>query len=424
MRAVAILLVLFAHTHSPGDDWLPVRTLKGRCGFLGVQLFFVLSGFLITTLMLREVARSKRLDLGRFYLRRILRIIPAYLAYLAVLAALQLCGRASLNGRAWLALGTYTVNFLPSTPVAVSHIWSLSVEEHFYLLWPLLMAGLTLASCRQAAFACVGVALALRWLALFFGPDHGLAIDLWTFTRLDDIAVGCLLAFAARDADWRRRLHHLGSNRLAPLVPLAVLVTGQVFFSRRIGGRLFDPFVLRLVLGLANAVNSWALAALMWVVLARPGGVWARLLSRPVLAFLGVISYSLYLWHPLFCLDEFGPLAAFPLNLVCVFAAGLLSYGVVERPFLRLKDRLSDPAKPPVAPAPPWKAHPRRRPALSALESLPTEGMLPPRDAAVFSGPAEAFAPTVSSPTRPTVRDQLLGTLAAEHPWGIPPPPG
>src|SRR5262249_35170954 len=127
MRALAILMVLFSHVHFPGDGWGPLNTLKGRAGFLGVQVFFVLSGFLITTLALREIDRTGRLSLRGFYLRRALRILPAYLTYLAVVAGLQFAGQAALSARSWLALGTYTVNFLPAPiPMEAAHVWSLS----------------------------------------------------------------------------------------------------------------------------------------------------------------------------------------------------------------------------------------------------------------------------------------------------------
>jgi peptidoglycan/LPS O-acetylase OafA/YrhL len=91
--------------------------LRGRCGFLGVQIFFVLSGFLITTLMLREVHRTGRLHLGYFYLRRALRIVPVYAVYLAFLGLLSMGGLARISGGYWLAAATWTVNLVPgSTP--------------------------------------------------------------------------------------------------------------------------------------------------------------------------------------------------------------------------------------------------------------------------------------------------------------------
>jgi peptidoglycan/LPS O-acetylase OafA/YrhL len=343
-------MVIYAHGHFPLDGAGPLHVLKGRCGFLGVQMFFVLSGFLITTLMLREIDRTGGVSLRQFYLRRVLRIVPAYLAYLTVLAAMQAWGTAHLGGRHWLALATYTVNFLPSSlPESIAHVWSLSVEEHFYLLWPLVMAAATPAQCRKVVLACAAGALGLRWWMLITFPERNCPIDLWTVTRIDDIAAGCLLALLARDGAWRARLDGFtASNRRLALI-LIVFGVSQLCLSRLVGARLFAPVALKLLIGLANNVNTAAIAVLLWAVLARPGSAVAKILNLPTVRYIGVISYSLYLWHPLFC--GAGPplLCAFPQNLVCIFLTAMLSYTLVERPFLMLKERLSSarPAKPP-----------------------------------------------------------------------------
>ena len=339
LRAVAILLVIFAHSHFPGDHLLPLRALRGRCGFLGVQLFFVLSGFLITTLMLREVQRTGRVHLGHFYLRRALRILPVYAVYLLLLAILDACGSARFGGRHWLAAATYTVNFLPAPlPSLMSHLWSLCVEEHFYLLWPLLMAVLPLRWCLRAIPACLAMAFLLRWILLAY---PGVPIDLLTFTRIDDIAVGCGLAFLAREPAWRRRLDaFITPGRLVLL--LLVFAASQVCFSRVLGTSLLPPVVLRLGLAVANDINSLTIAVLMWAVLSRPSGLWGRVLNHPAAVGLGVLSYSIYLWHVLVCAnDRPAWLCSFPQNLLCIFLAALLSYRLIEKPFLTWKDRLA-----------------------------------------------------------------------------------
>jgi peptidoglycan/LPS O-acetylase OafA/YrhL len=335
---VAILLVLFSHGHFLGDDLLPLQALKGRSGFLGVQVFFVLSGFLITTLMLREIRRSGRVHLGGFYLRRALRILPAYVLYLAILAVLEVCGVFRFTGRHWLAAATYTVNFLPpSVPIPMSHIWSLCVEEHFYILWPLLMVLLPSGWRFRAIPICMVAALVLRWLLL---ASPSAPVDLLTLTRIDDIAVGCGLAFLARESTWRSRLDRFASpGWLLPL--LAVFAATQVCFSRTIGTVLLHPIVLRMGLALTNDISSLTIAVLMWAVVTRPASLCGCILnSRPAVG-LGVCSYSVYLWHVLPCANA-GPawLCGFPQNLVFVFLAATLSYRLLERPFLAWKDRL------------------------------------------------------------------------------------
>jgi peptidoglycan/LPS O-acetylase OafA/YrhL len=338
LRALAVVLVIFAHSGFPGDHLLPLRAARGRAGFLGVQVFFVLSGFLITTLMLREVRRTGRLHLGRFYLRRALRIVPVYTAYLLLVALLQAAGQVHLSAGRWLGALSYTVNLQPGPmPWPISHFWSLCVEEHFYLLWPLLVGLLPMAACRRAVPVCLAGVFLARWALLLLWP--GAPVDLLTVTRIDDIAVGCGLAFVANDDVWRARLTRLTTSRLAMGLLLLGFLTAQVVCSRVVGGRLLAGGLLEFAVAAGNDVNAFTIAVLMWAVLARPGGRCGRLLEHPAVVTVGVLSYSAYLWHLPLC--EKGPawLAAFPQNLLPVFALAAASYALIERPFLSLKDR-------------------------------------------------------------------------------------
>src|SRR5438094_9463231 len=183
-RAVAVLLVLCVQAKRYVHDSPLFTGLLGKCGFIGVQVFFVISGFLLTTLLLREKDRTGGVSLRQFYYRRMLRILLAYALYLLVLLVLQNHGLtySPVNGRQWAAALTYTVNFLPGTiPGEISHLWSLSVEEHFYLLWPVLLAVCGLAASRRLAWGCVAVCLIARWLALVtLPPEVSRRIDVWT----------------------------------------------------------------------------------------------------------------------------------------------------------------------------------------------------------------------------------------------------
>jgi peptidoglycan/LPS O-acetylase OafA/YrhL len=338
LRALAILLVIFAHSRFSGDDVPILRMLRGRCGFLGVQVFFVLSGFLITTLMLREIHRTGRLHLGYFYFRRAVRIVPVYAAYLAFLALLSVGGLVRIGGGNWLTAATWTVNLVPgSTPWPMCHFWSLCVEEHFYLLWPLLMAVLPLAACRRAVTVCLAGVLGMRWLVLLAFPDA--AVDLLTFTRIDDIAFGCGLAFLAQDAVWRARLGRIADSGRWRTVVIASFLVSQIVFSNVVGSRLLPHVMLQIGIGLANDINALTIVVLMWFVLTRPDGFWGRLLNHPLAVTLGVLSYSAYLWHLPLCERAPSWMGLFPQNLLFIFAAAWLSYRLIEKPFLSLKDR-------------------------------------------------------------------------------------
>jgi peptidoglycan/LPS O-acetylase OafA/YrhL len=341
VRAIAILLVLYAHSSIPGHAQRILSAIKARSGFLGVQLFFVLSGFLITTLLLRELARTGRVSRSGFYLRRALRILPVYLLYLAVVAVLPCSENTRLSGFDWLTALTYTVNFHPAPiPLAISHVWSLSVEEHFYLLWPLIMAGCTVAGSRRAVLGCIVFCVGFRCLGLLVFPNAGGVLDIWTFSRMDDIAFGCLLALLAGDPLWRLRLDRAAASPLALAVIVAALLTSQVLGTRLVGLRLLSPEAFAFVGSLANTVNACGIALLLWTAMTRSEGMIGRVLNSRLLSGIGTISYSLYLWHVVFCDPQRGLLSAFPVNIVCMFASALLSYHLIEKQFLAFKDRL------------------------------------------------------------------------------------
>jgi peptidoglycan/LPS O-acetylase OafA/YrhL len=342
VRAIAILLVLYSHAAIPGHSPFILAAIKGRCGFLGVQLFFVLSGFLITALMLRERERTGRVSRKGFYLRRALRILPAYAAYLALVAILPPMADNSLTAKDWFSALTYTVNFhsLP-IPVAISHVWSLSVEEHFYLMWPLVLAAGSLRAARCAALGCMVFCLGFRCIGFLVRPDAGPWLDLWTVSRMDDIAVGCLLALAALTPQWRERLDRMRGRLPVIASAIAMLALSQFLGTRFGGGRFLSPPAFALACALSNTINSCCIALLLWAAITRPIGLHGWFLNSRVMTGIGAISYSLYLWHVLFCDPEPGVINAFPQNILLMFGAALLSYFLIEKRFLALKDRLA-----------------------------------------------------------------------------------
>src|SRR5688500_6337330 len=148
LRAISIVLVLFGHL--AGTRGFPVPTSLGNflsTAELGVHIFFVISGFLITQLLLDELARKQRIAVGRFYLRRTLRIFPPYYVFIGAMVLAQVAGWIALAPQDPLRALTYTTNYDEARSWYVGHTWSLSVEEQFYLLWP---AVLLLARTRRA----------------------------------------------------------------------------------------------------------------------------------------------------------------------------------------------------------------------------------------------------------------------------------
>src|SRR5262249_53894437 len=192
--------------------------------------------------------------------------------------------------------------------------------------------------------------------------DAGPWLDLWTVSRMDDIAVGCLLALAACVPEWRQR--HLAAcvpewrqrlsgitARIPAVAFVAALFLGsQLLGTRFVGSRLLSPGAFALACAGSNTINAICIALLLWTAMTRPVGVGGWVLNCRLMIGIGAISYSLYLWHVLFCDPEPGIVNAFPQNIILMFAAALLSYLLIEKPFLGFKDRLVREHPAPVSP--------------------------------------------------------------------------
>ncbi|HWB70196.1 MAG TPA: acyltransferase, partial [Solirubrobacterales bacterium] len=296
LRAVAVLAVFLYHA---GVGWMPG-------GFLGVDVFFVISGYLITSLLLSEYRGAGHIRLGQFWLRRAKRLLPAvgvFVAVTMVLAAIfvpedidQLRGDALaslLYVANWHFIFEHQSYFeLFQRPSLFRHLWSLSVEEQFYLFWPLAFAaGMTLFGRRRllvgvAAGALASVALA--WL-LFDPTGDSSRVYYGTDTHAVGLLAGVGLALLWSPRDMRRR-------RTGPLVgpvldAVGVLALGYVVLS--------FLHVHDYDLALYHGGYLWlALAtAVLLAVLAHPAARLGGLLGRPAMLWLGLRSYSFYLWH-------------------------------------------------------------------------------------------------------------------------------
>lgn len=329
LRAVAITMVLCHHAVAV----LTTRRDLPLGGFLGVDVFFVLSGFLITSLLLAE-RRLDRAAMGRFYLRRARRLLPAVIVYLVVhgVAAALLGRDPGQELRTSLAALLYVANWAETfgwdlAPDQV-HLWSLSVEEQFYALWPPVLA-LALAWGRRGrrlvrVLAGAVLAIAAWRLVLVTLLGAGPQVFFRTDARADTILVGALLA-AALHGGWRPspRLCRVAGWSGSALIAYAFIEAAELMDLIYRGG-----FTV-LAIGAAG------------VVLACLDGHWApaRLLARPMPVLVGRLSYSLYLWH-LLCFGlvaslHQGPLPVrLALAIAASFACAGLSYRFVERPWL------------------------------------------------------------------------------------------
>ena len=339
LRAVSIGLVLLAHL--VGTRAFPLTVESSRVlalGELGVHVFFVISGFLITRLLLDELGRTGRISLGGFYFRRTMRIFPAYYVFLLLLGGMAWSGVVRLSPRDLSHALTYTSNYFSARSWLIGHTWSLSVEEQFYVLWPAL---LVMTGRRRALwFAALAVAAApmIRLASWELMRSSGDGIGHRFETVADAIAIGCVLAGTR---DW---LHQQPVYRRLLESPLFVAVPCLAVA----GSLLYDHPVAHFLIGM-SVMNLSIAATLDWCVTFGSGRV-GRVLNWGPIAFVGTISYSLYLWQQLFLnRTSAAPTAAFPLNLALAAAAALTSYYLIEQPALRLRRRLETVWRRPVA---------------------------------------------------------------------------
>lgn len=333
LRAIAVLLVITGHANYP---------IPGIPADLGVNLFFVLSGFLITRLLLAEQEDTGHVDLWTFYKRRAFRIFPAYYAFLFLSFAID-----AVMGDKWPASLTasaisYTVNYFNAThghpTTSIAHAWSLAVEEQFYLLWPVaLMLMSRWGRLVQGTALIAFSALVWRTALMFIGAKPAYLYNAFE-TRMDCLAVGCLLAIV-----WHRQ-HEFAMLARRSWYPIATIAS--IIASRIVPSEAYHYSLGFTVEALLCGV------LLVQVIHLSPTTGW-RFLDHPVMRYLGMISYPMYLYHAIG--GAFGrripgshPGVEFTGSLVATILIATGSYYAIERPFLALRDRVRYPRTQPV----------------------------------------------------------------------------
>lgn len=338
IRGAAVVLVMLTHSSA----FLDVGSGLLYSGFFGVDVFFVLSGFLITTLLLEESAKTGGISLLRFFQRRMWRLVPALVFGVVLAGAGAALVGANLQGVAYPTAALYALGFVGnwsgSSLGLLAHAWSLGVEAQYYLVWPLVVALLMRRGMRAhvlAAGAALGAVLVAVLRAMVVhesGPVelvHGVL-------RADAMMLGS--AIGVLFVTDRERLASVVAGARAVRLATAGLVAYIAYAE--IGGRLGRASFTKDVL----FVGSVSVAVLLAMIVT--GRVPLRpLSSRPIVA-VGKLSYSLYLVHyPVFrTLARIGPDNAWlsaAIGWTASFALAVLSYALVERPALRVKDRLS-----------------------------------------------------------------------------------
>jgi peptidoglycan/LPS O-acetylase OafA/YrhL len=349
IRAIAIMLVVVSHLVQ-SQSFLG-SNLTGHLvelGQLGVRIFFVLSGFLITTLLLKELDTDGHIRLGRFYFRRTLRIFPPYYTLIFVTGLLAAVGWVQLNqGDIFHAL-SYTSNYYP-TAWSLGHSWSLSVEEQFYLLWP---ATLLLLGKKRGIWVALAMLVLCPLIRLFywkFVPDTGI-IEFRFEAIADYLAVGCVLAGTRGWLREQRLYQRLQHSKLMLLLPLIILFITYLGRTR----------LVEVVSMVGMTVMIISIAACLDYCVTNHSGRIGRVLNSKPLVRVGAMSYSIYLWQQLFLNPSSSSVVnKFPLNIALVCVCALLCYHGVEQPALRFRRFLDG------------RLYLRRRSSLGASRVLP-----------------------------------------------------
>jgi peptidoglycan/LPS O-acetylase OafA/YrhL len=342
LRAISILAVIALHLgenpwivhHSEPPHFIKAcfyfKALLNRGG-IGVLVFFVISGFLITWLLLNEEESTGKIDLKAFYIRRCLRILPPAYFFLIVI---RLLAYTDWAGATWWDVTKSALFFRDYSQGGSSdtaHFWSLAVEEQFYFFWPLCLVMVRNTKARMSIVLALIVGV-VSW-RLFGGVLHPSAWyqDRRLETVGNQIMTGCLLALLTK-AIRPGTLHRLLSGKTAAVI----------------GGALFMVSMTKAVwqtpIGIAvgSQVAATGVAIVLYFLISSHDTLFDRMMDAGWIVWIGRLSYSLYLWQMPFCysLQGVGWARTFPINIALSFAMAAFSFYLVERPALNLRNRI------------------------------------------------------------------------------------
>jgi len=345
LRALSIFLVVSLHTlqrfsltHHVALVWYAIFN-----GAYGVQIFFVISGFLITSLLLKEQHKRGSISLGGFYLRRAFRILPPLYFYIGFILLMGWIGYLSLNRTDVFGSVFFYHNFVYAKPVSMwslEHLWSISVEEQFYLVWPfilfLCMRRRGIAGASSAAIFPLAVLALSPFARVLLGHQknpllHSIGFKL----NYDFLMFGCLIAIL-QGTPWFESIYRKATRHWWLPPALIAVCSG-------LSSRYQNYFNLPLGYTLSGAAFA---IFLLWCV-RNPSSVIGRILNWAPIVRIGVLSYSIYVWQTLFLHSDnpevFGSIpfiGTFPGNWLGIFLVANFSYYVVEQPALRMRLRL------------------------------------------------------------------------------------
>jgi len=332
-RGLAVLGVILGHAELVwrGMGVLPpwARYLINGSSTKGVQLFFAISGFLITSRLIEEWHSFGRISLKRFYVRRACRILPPAITYLAILGILGMAGIAALPRGSILSCLLFFRNYWSGQCSLTGHFWSLSIEEQFYLVWPSILVLTGLRRSKYAAAAIILAIVAWRWAAFYHPRARALLPgSFWGGSDIcfDGLLAGCLVGILLDSQQLKKLFSKYLSAWVVGAIILLILATG---------GRTYTPG--------GRTIQSALMPFLVVATVLNPQTSLGRLLENRSLRWIGRLSYSLYIWQEIFLFLGEKQLAWYPLRLLGLLGVATLSFYFVERPMVKLGYSLAPP---------------------------------------------------------------------------------
>lgn len=325
LRTISVTLVIISH-------FLPLLGYsdKGNLGMLGVKFFFVISGFLITGLLLKEIDKTSTINLTKFYFRRTLRIFPPYYFYLLILFIFTKIN-SDLPTESFFYAVTYTSNYFVPTTWNLLHTWSLSVEEQFYLIYPFVLIFFGHRKIVWLLIALIVISPFLRLTDYHLYSESG---KMWIYygfhANADGLATGCLMAI------FYERLHKnsfylkILNSRLFFIAPILLILTNSMTEPRRF------------YLGVTFTVSNFLIAMCIdWAITNYKNNLLGNLLNSAPMEKIGVMSYSIYMWQqPFLNHDTKLWFNVFPYNFIGIAVFSCLSYFLIEKVSLRWRGKL------------------------------------------------------------------------------------
>jgi len=341
-------MVLLGHARETMPPYLTDNSLFRLISnsSLGVSIFFVISGYLITRLLIKERVKTGAVNVKDFYMRRIYRIFPVFYLYILVVLLLKyffihnIFSDYSLVKYAGLYLWNYKHLFSSfASPDNgfwfFGHFWSLSIEEQFYIFWPLMFIKTKKASLKKALIGMLITIPLLRIITYLFMPESRGQIGIMLHTGGDAILLGCLGAIIENSRRFKESiLVHLERTKLIASVAAFLFILSPIL-------SFYLKGAYNLTIGMT--LNNISVMTLIFWSIYIPSKI-ADMLNTKPLMYIGILSYSLYIWQQLFLTNVYHSwIYHFPQNLLLVFVVAAISYHLIEKPILNLNKRASKP---------------------------------------------------------------------------------